>query len=146
MTLVELVLVVAIIGILAAIAVPSYLGYSEKAQLRGVVADIRHIETTLTEFYYEYKCYPASLAVVGQDTLLDPWGNPYQYLPILCGAPPGSGGKVRKDKNLHPLNSTFDLCSMGPDGKTVAPLTAQDSRDDIIRANDGRYVGPAADY
>jgi general secretion pathway protein G len=35
---------------------------------------------------------------------------------------------------------------MGPDGKTVAPLTAQDSRDDIIRANDGRYVGPAADY
>ena len=145
MTLVELALVRGIIGILAAIAIPSYLGYSKKVQLQRVVADIRLIETTLTEFYFEWKCYPPSLAAVGQDRVLDPWGSPYQYLQIQCG-PPQNMAHARKDRSLHPLNSTFDLYSMGPDGRSVAPLTARASQDDIIRANDGKYIGLASDY
>lgn len=36
--------------------------------------------------------------------------------------------------------------SMGPDGRSVAPLTAKASRDDIVRANTGRCIGLAADY
>jgi general secretion pathway protein G len=35
---------------------------------------------------------------------------------------------------------------MGKDGKSQSPLTAKASRDDIIRANNGQYVGLAADY
>ncbi len=35
---------------------------------------------------------------------------------------------------------------MGPDGKSVAPLTAKASRDDIVRANDGKFIGEASDY
>jgi general secretion pathway protein G len=47
---------------------------------------------------------------------------------------------------MHPLNTDYDLCSMGPDGKTNAPLTAKASHDDIIRANDGQYIGVAANF
>ena len=57
-----------------------------------------------------------------------------------------SVGKKRKDKSLHPLNSDYDLYSMGPDGRSVSPLTAKASRDDIIRANNGGFIGVAEDY
>ncbi len=53
---------------------------------------------------------------------------------------------MRKDKFLVPINTDFDLYSMGEDGKSVPPLTAKASRDDIIRANDGGYIGPASGY
>jgi general secretion pathway protein G len=35
---------------------------------------------------------------------------------------------------------------MGPDGETAIPLTAKKSQDDIIRANDGNYIGLASRY
>jgi general secretion pathway protein G len=54
--------------------------------------------------------------------------------------------QTRKDKNLVPLNSDFDLYSKGPDGESVPALTAGVSRDDIVRANDGAFIGVAADY
>ena len=55
-------------------------------------------------------------------------------------------GMVRKDKNLVPINSDFDLYSMGPDGESVSPLTANSSRDDIVRGRNGDYIGNAAEY
>ena len=45
-----------------------------------------------------------------------------------------------------PLNSTYDLYSKGKDGASAGPLTAQSSGDDIIRANDGGYIGLASGY
>ena len=45
-----------------------------------------------------------------------------------------------------PINTDFDLYSMGPDGKSVAPLTAAFSQDDVVRANDGSFIGVAKDY
>jgi general secretion pathway protein G len=53
---------------------------------------------------------------------------------------------MRKDKNLVPINSEYDLYSVGPDGRSVGPLTAKHSRDDIVMANDGRFIGVASDY
>lgn len=50
------------------------------------------------------------------------------------------------DRSLHPLNSDFDLYSMGKDGNTAKPITAKISQDDIIRANDGGFVGLARRY
>jgi general secretion pathway protein G len=45
-----------------------------------------------------------------------------------------------------PVNSTFDLYSLGPDGKSSPPFTAAPSQDDIVRANDGGFIGLASDY
>lgn len=54
--------------------------------------------------------------------------------------------KPRKDKNLHPINSDYDLYSVGHDGESVEPLTAKKSHDDIIRANNGDFIGYAENY
>ena len=47
---------------------------------------------------------------------------------------------------MVPVNSDYDLYSMGRDGKSNAPFTAKMSRDDIVRANDGQFVGLASEY
>jgi len=50
--------------------------------------------------------------------------------------------KVRK---LNPLNTDFDLYSMGSDGDSKGPLSAKASRDDIVRANNGDFIGRSED-
>jgi general secretion pathway protein G len=53
---------------------------------------------------------------------------------------------MRKDRFLVPINSRFDLYSMGRDRASVPPLTAKVSQDDIIRADDGAFVGLAFQF
>jgi general secretion pathway protein G len=93
----------------------------------------------------EFAACPQTLAnaQASPENLIDPWGNPCQYLEF-CSSKPGGG--ARKDKFLVPINSDYDLYSMGRDGASVAPLTAKPSRDDIVRANDGAFIGLASDY
>jgi general secretion pathway protein G len=55
-------------------------------------------------------------------------------------------GQMRKDRNLVPINTDFDLYSMGKDGETVMPLTTPKSQDDIVRASNGAFVGLGSDY
>ncbi len=144
-TLLELVFVVAIIGILTAIAVPSHRSYLDKADVLKAVGEIRALEGQIDTFRAEFGAYPNSLADVGEAGRLDPWGNPYEYLNIANGGP-GTQGKARKDKSLVPINSTYDLYSKGADGQSKGPLTAKASFDDIVRANDGAFVGLGSDY
>jgi general secretion pathway protein G len=144
MTLVELLVVVAMVGTLAAIGVPAYNSYIDKTKNSHAIEDIRFIEAAIKMYRTENGMFPATLDVVRSTNLLDPWGKPYQYLRILPPTPPI--GKQRKDQNLVPVNSDFDLYSMGKDGKSAAAFTSALSRDDIVRANDGVYVGLALDY
>jgi len=44
------------------------------------------------------------------------------------------------------LNSDFDLYSMGADEATKKPLTPPVSWDDIVRANNGEYIGLGSKY
>ena len=55
-------------------------------------------------------------------------------------------GKLRKDRFLVPVNSDYDLYSKGQDRKSSTPFTAKASQDDIVRANDGAYVGLASEF
>jgi general secretion pathway protein G len=149
-SLVELLIVLAIIMTVAAIAVPNYFEMVNTAKLVVAKTDIKQISTAIDFSFLTAGVFPNSLAEVGFGNRCDPWGWPYQYLNIQNVSSKGKGkkegGKVRKDKNLHPLNSDYDLYSMGRDGQSVAPLTAEPSRDDIIRANNGGFIGLAADY
>lgn len=141
MTLIELLLVIAIIATLAAIAVPTYATYIERTKKTRAIADIRTLQNELMAYETEGNL-PASLADIGRANLKDPWGNPYQYQNFALVPK----GHWRKDRFMVPINTTFDLWSMGPDGKSIPPLTAKPSRDDIVRANDGGYIGPADSY
>jgi type IV pilus assembly protein PilA len=52
-TLIELLIVVAIIGILAAIAIPAYTGYTAKAKVAGIVHSMGAIKNAVAAYYTE---------------------------------------------------------------------------------------------
>jgi len=141
-TLIELLIAIAIMGTLMAIAMPNYKTYIDKVKGQKVLNDIRALEKEIINFYETYGRYPKNLAEIGLDDLKDAWGNPYRYLPVE-GSPKG---KLRKDHFMVPVNSDFDLYSMGQDGKTATPFTSKNSQDDIVRANDGQYLGLVSEY
>jgi general secretion pathway protein G len=99
-TLIEIMVVVVIIGLLAAVILPNVFGNVVRAQISRAKADIQGIETGLTMFKLDNYKYPSTdlglQALVqrpNDPTIrnwrengylrklnLDPWGNPYQYL------------------------------------------------------------------
>ena len=142
-TLVELLIVAAIIMTLVAIAVPNMLAAFDYTKNAAAIANIHAIGTEILSYQIVNDKYPNTLSDIGLGSKLDPWGNPYQYLNF---ANVNGNGKMRKDRFLVPINTDFDLYSMGKDGARVSPLTAKASHDDIIWANDGSFVGLASDF
>jgi len=142
-TLLEILIAMAIISVLGLIALPAYQDHRERIRIAQAVTDIGAIQTHVQHFIDDNRTPPDDLSEVGQAGKLDPWGNPYQYLNLVTAK---GNGTARKNRNLVPLNSDFDLYSMGKDGASAGPLTASASRDDIVRANDGRFIGLAKEY
>jgi general secretion pathway protein G len=155
-TLRDLLITMVIASILVAVATPMYgdngpdcdntdsrQGPLMRAKIGKVTVDIGLIHIEATKFVLSNNRYPDDLAEIGLDGLEDPWGNPYQYL-LVEGL--GNDGAVRKDHDLKPVNSYFDVYSMGPDGDTASPFTSNLGKDDIVMANDGSYFGLACQY
>jgi general secretion pathway protein G len=143
--LLELIIVLVVVGLLAALAVPAYNGVIERARVKRAIGDIGSIHVKIEEYQIKNgHQLPASLNDLNVDIGLDPWDQPYEYLNIRA-AGPGNGG-LRKDGKLNPLNTDYDLYSIGADGATAGPLSAKASRDDIVRANNGGYIGLGEDY
>lgn len=239
-SLIELMLAISIVGVLAALAIPNYMDFIEKARVARAVSELHALAKDINGFALGTGTYPNNLADVGLSTRLDPWGTPYQYYRINCGTvenivnmaklkllrkhspravpavyshvtqgnwhgsftdshesvqhgraylvagggagggaggagggsgggsgnaggngggaggagggnggggPPCGGiGGARKDRFLVPINSDFDLYSMGKDRNTVAPLNPPKSQDDVIRASDGGFYGLARNF
>jgi general secretion pathway protein G len=118
-TLIEIMVVVIIIGLLAAVVVPQFLGRVDDARIAKAKQDIQAMQTALTMFKLDNYVYPTTemglkaLAQKPDSTLIknwrpggylqhlnkDPWGNDYQYVT------PGTHG------------GEYDLYSMGADGQ-----------------------------
>ncbi|MES2696174.1 MAG: type II secretion system major pseudopilin GspG [Verrucomicrobiota bacterium] len=127
-TLVELLLVLVILGILAALALPKFTGRTEQARVTAAQTQIASFGTALDAYEVDTGAYPrggdglnqllvAPSDVTGwrgpymkTDIPMDPWGHPYTY------EQPG---------RMNP--SGYDIRSAGPDGQ---PNTA----DDIVNA------------
>ena len=97
-TLVELMVVVVILGILAATIIPQFMGTTEDAKVSAAKAHVAELESALERFYVHMDRYPT--ADEGLKVLVDPppddadkkwrgpyikqqrndpWGHPYQY-------------------------------------------------------------------
>jgi general secretion pathway protein G len=114
-TLVEMLLVVTIIGILAALVIPKIVGRGEQARQTAAMADITGgIKSALGQYEVDNGFYPKSL----QDLLVQPsnaknWHGPYlDKLPV----DPWGTPYVYYYPGKHSGNS-YDLSSDGPDGK-----------------------------
>ncbi len=142
LTLIELMLAVAIVGILAAVAISRYSDYRERIRVSQAKMDITVMSGKITQYFLDARDYPATLAEVAGNAI-DPWGKPYVYV-NLTGI--NGRGQARKDRRLNPLNSDFDLYSMGKDGVSRTQITNQDSLDDVLRASDGAFIDLAANF
>ena len=115
-TLIEIMVVVVILGILAAIVAPNVIGRIDDAQAARIKQDLRNIESALKLYRLDNFDYPTSEQ--GLEALVtrpadpnirnwkknldrlpkDPWGKPYQYLS------PGNSGEI-------------DIYTLGRDGR-----------------------------
>lgn len=101
-TLLEMMLVVAIIGILASVAVINLVGGADKARIAATKASMRTIVTGVKSYKADKGVYPANLQTLVTDKHLekvykDAWKQDFIY------ASPGAAGK------------DFSLISFGPD-------------------------------
>ena len=147
-TVVELLIVMAIIGIAFAIAVPAVQTYILRTRINQAKVELAEMQKAIRDYDKARGLLPESLsdlkiADVTLSDRRDPWGSAYQYFNLRTSH---GNGQARKDKKLSPLNSDFDLYSMGPDGLTHASLGNAVSRDDIVRARDGGFIGTAEEF
>jgi general secretion pathway protein G len=116
-TLVEMLLVVAIIGILAALVIPKIAGTRDRAAKTAVGADINGgIKSALGQYEIDMGTYPKNF----QDLIQQPnnaknWHGPYMDPPKLPMDPWGFP-YIYIFPGKHNQNS-YDLSSVGPDGK-----------------------------
>lgn len=75
-TLVELMVVVVIIGILAAVAIPMYSNYTAKSKAKAYQADCKNIFTSVDNYKQENGDFPADLA--GVKTVITDWDQKYK--------------------------------------------------------------------
>ncbi|OQW70289.1 MAG: hypothetical protein BVN35_18040 [Proteobacteria bacterium ST_bin11] len=147
-TLIEMLLAVSIMAVLTAIAMPAYNGYIDKTKNDLAISYLVSIQTEIERYYTREFHYPEALSDITSvlpNNGMDPWGRAFVYLNIIEGGP-GTMGAVRKDGALNPINTKYDLFSLGKDGVTKKQISQKDSLDDIILARDGGFVGLAADF
>ena len=142
-TLLELMMAVTVLGVLAALAVVSWRNQLERMKVTEAISDLSTMSTGIEQFIVDNTRLPATLAEAGYGDRQDPWGNTYAY---LAHDSPASRGAARKDRRLVPINNDYDLYSVGKDGRSVGPLTAPVSQDDIVRAANGAFIGRASDF
>jgi general secretion pathway protein G len=117
-TLIELLLVLVILGVLAAIVVPKFSGRTEQARHTAAVSQISTFGTALDSYEVDMGSYPQGKSGLNallqqpregtgwrgpylkNEVPLDPWGHPYIY---ECPGKHNAAG--------------YDLSSMGPDGR-----------------------------
>lgn len=134
-TILEIMVVLVIIGILAGMIAPNFIGESDKAKVKKAATDIVTLEQALDMYKLNNNVYPSTEqgldALVNEPTIepaprnypdggyirrlpQDPWGNEYQLLS------PGEQGKI-------------DIFSVGPDGQA-------DTEDDIGNWNVNEFL------
>lgn len=119
------------------------LGYFTRAKVANSIGRLGEVNLKMQMFELSHDRYPTSMAELDLSDPNDPWGNPYVF---LNHADVEGNGPKRKNRNMVPVNSYFDVYSVGPDGQTATPFTSIPGGDDIVIANNGEYIGVACFY
>ncbi len=153
-SLIELLISIALISTLAAIVTPLYADMMDDVRNSRSRIELIALTDAIDDYDQLHGHYPVTLdELEGRVPRTDPWGEPYQYLRIReslrelgqsgrLAAPAGA----RKDHFMVPLNLDYDLYSKGKDRDSEAPLVAEASHDDIIRAMEGSFFGLASTF
>ena len=124
-TLIELLVVLIIIGVLLAIAIPSYLGFQKKAQQTAAMSDVRSAIPDAEAWYSDKNTYTGMTAALLQSTY-------DSGMQIFAAGPPEVPGIVTADNNGDATGATYCISAedaghwahvVGPGG-TVSNDTA----------------------
>ena len=116
-TLIELLIVVAIIGILAAIAVPNFLNAQTRAKVARAESDLRSLQTGMAMYRLDNNAYPYPIARWMDDTAFElaPLTTPIAYMPSI--PPDPFAHQFDRDDpsiRLHGGNYTYQNCLEEP--------------------------------
>jgi type II secretion system protein G len=117
-TLIELLIVVAIIGVIAAIAIPNLLNAVDKGKQKRTMADLRAIGTAVEAYSVDFTVYPTAASAPAIKALIDPtyikvmpeadgWSNPFQVDSAATGYTIYSQGKDGVGINCPPGATSY---------------------------------------
>ena len=151
--MVELIVVIAVIGVLATMAVPAYDDLTTRATIARAKTEIGVVDKAITAFIIDRNSLPNQLSHVGKEAnILDPWNHPYQYYNIGTGTGDPGPQYTCYDLLEPNLNDDYDLYSLGRDGLTDHDIVnpgidpPNRSSDDIVRARNGSIIEWGADF
>lgn len=146
-TLIEVLVVVAILGVIVAIAAINYLKAIEKARQRRSMSDMRGLATAVEAYAADLDRYPPAAAFtlppgLGLPTLTLENARPYLQPTYMKTVPMSDGWNSWFLYGTTPSRSDYALLSAGQDGvpqgtASFGPTT--DFKDDIILVN-GQFV------
>lgn len=135
-TLVELIVVMAILMVLVGTALPALNSYISKAKNSTSIADLRTIDNAITAYILDKNVLPPDLTAVGMGNRLDPWKRPYVYKNL------GDVGAIPLEDSFGvDLNTDYDLYSKGENGASTEPSPNPVNLDDVVRTNNGNFFG-----
>ncbi len=150
-TLIELLIVVAIIGIIAAIAIPNLLVALQKGKQKATMGDLKSIGTGIESYITDWAVAPETSPMIDGLATADGWFEPF-YIKI---APKADGwGKPWGYESRGTADDEYSIYSAGRDGSGVPagitdpPLrqyictTLSDFNWDIVFSNGSYTVGP----
>jgi general secretion pathway protein G len=138
----DIAIVLAVVALLSAMAMPAWSLVVDQQRNRLAASQLQLIRDRILQQRALVGSLPESLTELHGLPGADPWGHPYVYSNLGRA----ESNVARRDRRLHAINREFDLYSKGSNGDSRAPLNAVASRDDIVMAGDGSYVGAATDY
>ncbi len=129
-TLVEVLLVLAILAAIAAMVVPDLLGRQNKAQKDSVLISIKATEQALKMYAIDHAGqWPKPEQAI--DILMNnPGSDPQWSGPYLENEPVDPWGFVLRCRRMNPDQPLLQVYSVGPDGKEASADDVMDSRND----------------
>lgn len=126
-TLIELMIVVAIIGILAAIAIPAYSDYTIRSQVTEGLNLASSVKASVAEFYAQNGAWPATLTQLGMDPVNPPSGK------YVSGILVQNGTIQITYSNVAPFQANANINGLRLDLRpTISGTAASTSNGDVV--------------
>ena len=125
-TLIELMVVVIIVGILAAIALPSYAEYVRRSKISEAISNLSDMRTRLEQFFLDNRTYPTSCSSADTSTTNIKLSPAQKYFAVTCSnltattylvTATGQPGQGMAASFVYTINQANARTSAGPGGQ-----------------------------